>query len=83
GVRVQPGLGMAWFVATHRRPHATTHYHADAGFSHDIGADRALAAEGVVSALAVPLVAGEEVIGTLFVSVRHEVEFQADQVALL
>lgn len=83
GVRVQPGLGMAWFVATHRRPHAATHYHADAGFSHDIGADRALAAEGVVSALAVPLVAGEEVIGTLFVSVRHEVEFQADQVALL
>ncbi|MQA13514.1 MAG: GAF domain-containing protein [Pseudonocardiaceae bacterium] len=83
GVRVQPGLGMAWFVAAHRRAHSTTQYHVDPGFPHDDGADRALAAEGVVSALAVPLVTGEDVIGTLFVAVRHEAEFQVDQVTLL
>lgn len=83
GVRVQAGHGMAWFVAAHRCPHAATRYHVDPDFPHDVGADKALAAEGVVSALGVPLVAGDEVIGTLFVAARTEAEFHPDQVALL
>lgn len=83
GVRVPAGHGMASFVADQRRPHSSTLYHADPDFRHDVGADSALLAEGVVSALAVPLVAGDDVIGTLFVTTRTEREFHADQVALL
>lgn len=83
GVRVPPGQGLAWYVATHRTAYSTARYHDDPGFQHDPGADVALMAEGVVSALAVPLIAGDEVIGTLFVSNRTEVLFHPDQVALL
>lgn len=83
GVRVPAGEGMAGFVATQRRPHCSTRYHVDPGFTHDLGADSALLAEGVVSALAVPLVAGDDVIGTLFVATRTETQFHPEQIALL
>nr|WP_255426683.1 helix-turn-helix domain-containing protein [Pseudonocardia sp. C8] len=83
GVRVPAGEGMAGFVATRRRPHCSTRYHVDPGFTHDLGADSALLAEGVVSALAVPLVAGDDVIGTLFVATRTETQFHPDQIGLL
>lgn len=83
GVRVPAGHGLAWHVATYRRPYSTTRYHGDKGFPHDPGADGALMAEGVVSALGVPLIAGDDVIGTLFVATRTEMDFHPDQVALL
>jgi sugar diacid utilization regulator len=83
GVRVPAGQGLASFVVAHRRPHTSTRYHADPDFVHDVGADSALLAEGVVSTLAVPLIAGEDVIGTLIVATRTEMQFHLDQVALL
>lgn len=83
GVRVPAGQGMAWHVAAERRPHYSPCYHEDPVFTHDPGADTALAAEGVVSVLAVPLVAGDEVIGTLCVATRVEARFRPDQIALL
>lgn len=50
---------------------------------HDSGIDEAVAAEGVVSILGVPMLAEDTVLGVLFAATRHERAFGAEEIALL
>ncbi|WP_194291485.1 helix-turn-helix domain-containing protein [Cumulibacter manganitolerans] len=82
-LRITFGQSMAWHVASHKQLHYSARYHDDPRFRHNLNADSVLVAEGAVSVLAVPLVAGDEVIGTLCVATRTETRFHPEQIALL
>ncbi|MBK1787596.1 helix-turn-helix domain-containing protein [Prauserella cavernicola] len=83
GLRVPPGMGLASQVVEGRRPHWTSKYAAMTEAPHDSAIDAAVAAEGLVSLLGVPLLAGEEVIGVLFAANRVEHAFSPEEISLL
>ena len=83
GLRVPPGVGLASQVAEGRRPYWTSKYATMTQAPHDSAIDAAVAAEGLVSLLGVPLLAGEEVIGVLFAANRVEHAFSPDEISLL
>ncbi|MGV9310586.1 helix-turn-helix domain-containing protein [Streptomyces sp. NPDC003691] len=76
-------VGIAGRVAATRAPYWESDYLASAGIVHDPGVDRAVEAEGIVSMLGVPLVAGGRFLGTLIAANRQERPFVRDDVALL
>lgn len=83
GLRVPPGMGLASMVVEGRRPRWTSSYDAMTQAPHESGIDAAVRAEGLVSLLGVPLLAGEEVIGVLFAANRFEHAFSPDEISLL
>jgi len=83
GLRVPRGMGLASLVVQSRSPRWTSRYGAMTEAPHDAGIDAAVAAEGLVSLLGVPLLAGDEVIGVLFAANRVEHTFSPEDVSLL
>lgn len=82
-VRLGMGEGLGGLVAQTAQPYATANYGTDARFQHIRGVDAAVADEGLVAILGVPLQLGETVIGVLFAADRSERAFTADEVSLL
>lgn len=82
-LRVPPGMGLASKVVRTRCPQWTSVYQANQSIPHERGIDAAVAAEGLVSLLGVPLVAGDRVLGVLFAANRSKHEFVPDEIALL
>lgn len=80
---VPVGMGLASKVVTQRTPQWTSVYEETRDIPHDRGIDAAVAAEGLVALLGVPLLAGNEVLGALFAANRTSYEFSPDEVALL
>ncbi|KRF15508.1 hypothetical protein ASG90_12535 [Nocardioides sp. Soil797] len=80
---VPVGMGLASKVVKHRTPQWTSAYQKTRDIPHESGIDDAVAAEGLVSLLGVPLLAGTEVLGALFAANRTTYEFSPDEVALL
>ncbi|WP_431903880.1 helix-turn-helix domain-containing protein [Amycolatopsis thermoflava] len=83
GLRVPPGMGLASQVVESRRPCWTARYDAMTQAPHDDRIDETVAAEGLVSLLGVPLLAGDEVIGVLFAANRVEHAFSPEEISLL
>ncbi|GAA3569083.1 GAF domain-containing protein [Amycolatopsis ultiminotia] len=83
GLRVPPGMGLASMVVEGRRPCWTSSYDAMTQAPHESGIDAAVHAEGLVSLLGVPLLAGDEVIGVLFAANRFEHAFSPEEISLL
>ncbi|MFD0310034.1 helix-turn-helix domain-containing protein [Streptomyces sp. NPDC127119] len=83
GLRVPPGMGLASRVVEGRRPCWTSSYATMTQAPHDSGIDSAVTAEGLVSMLGVPLLAGDEVIGVLFAANRVEHAFAPEEISLL
>ncbi|KIH98057.1 hypothetical protein LP52_15235 [Streptomonospora alba] len=82
-LRVPPGMGLASQVVRTRCPQWTSVYHDNRSIQREQGIDAAVAAEGLVSLLGVPLVAGGRVLGVLFAANRSKHEFVPDEIALL
>lgn len=82
-LRVPPGMGLASKVVRTRCPQWTSLYQQNHAIPHESGIDAAVDAEGLVSILGVPLVAGERVLGVLFAANRSEHTFTPDEIALL
>lgn len=83
GLRVPPGVGLASMVVERRRPCWTSSYSDMTQAPHDAHIDATVTAEGLVSLLGVPLLAGEEVIGVLFAANRVEHTFSPEEISLL
>ncbi|MFG1924750.1 helix-turn-helix domain-containing protein [Cryptosporangium sp. NPDC048952] len=82
-LEVPPGAGLAGAVVESRAAHWVADYTRYAADRHDAGVDDAVAAEGLVSILGVPMLSGGDVLGVLFVANRQEMAFTQDQIALL
>ncbi|WP_277681062.1 helix-turn-helix domain-containing protein [Saccharomonospora azurea] len=82
-LRVPPGMGLASMVVTTRSPQWTSRYDAMTQAPHDSGIDAAVEAEGLVSLLGVPLLAGDEVLGVLFAANRIPHTFTHEEISLL
>ena len=82
-LRVPPGRGLASMVVESRSPQWTTRYDDVRRDRHERGIDDAVAAEGLVALLGVPMRTGEAVLGVLFVAYRDEHVFAPEEVALL
>lgn len=72
GLAVRHGNGLGGKAAELTRPFAVTDYHASAVISHEY--DAAVAAEGLCSVLAVPVVVRRRVRGVLYGTLRHPVQ---------
>jgi hypothetical protein len=83
GLRVPPGMGLASLVVERRQPCWTSSYTGMTQAPHDAQIDATVAAEGLVSLLGVPLLAGDEVIGVLFAANRVEHSFSPEEISLL
>src|SRR5690606_19498918 len=70
-VRVGIDIGVCGFVARNRAPYASSNYEADSRFTHNRLIDSAMTDENIQSILGVPLLAGDQVIGVLFVGDRY------------
>lgn len=82
-LRVPPGRGLVSAVVETRTAQWVSDYSAYAEDRHDAGVDDAVAAEGLVSMLGVPMVTSDDVLGVLFVGNREKTTFSPEQVALL
>lgn len=82
-VRLPMGAGLGGLVAQTATPYATASYFEDERFRHSEGIDSAVADEGLVSILGVPLVLGHRVIGVLYAANRTVRPFGRDEAALL
>lgn len=80
---VPPGRGLVGEIADSGVPRAVSRYDDYAAELHDPGVDDAVAAEGIVSLLGVPLHAETGMLGVLFVAMRQERQFHPEQIALL
>jgi DNA-binding PucR family transcriptional regulator len=80
---VPPGRGLVSAIAETRMPQAVSRYRDYAAERHDAVIDDAVAAEGIVSLVGVPLRTETAVLGVLFVAMRQERVFTPEQVALL
>jgi len=82
-LRVPAGTGLASLVVESRTPKWTSSYPAMTQAARAPVLDAAVAAEGLVSLLGVPLLAGDEVIGVLFAANRVEHSFGPEEISLL
>ncbi|GAA5036294.1 helix-turn-helix domain-containing protein [Microbacterium fluvii] len=80
---VPPGRGLASVVVETRAAQWVDDYSSYAADRHDSGVDDAVAAEGLVSLLGVPMLTSDDVLGVLFVANRERKAFSPDEVALL
>src|ERR1035437_8647984 len=77
------GAGLGGLVAQTATPYASARSFEDKRFHHTSPINDAVAEEGLVSILGVPLVLGVNVIGVLYASNRTERPFDRDDVSLL
>lgn len=82
-LRVPPGRGLASVVVETRTAQWVADYSRYASDRHDEHIDDAVAAEGLVAMLGVPMLTSDDVIGVLFVANREEKGFTPEEVALL
>ncbi|MCM3502092.1 GAF domain-containing protein [Microbacterium sp. P26] len=80
---VPPGRGLVSAIVETRMPRAVRRYDLVAPERHTSGLDAAVAGEGIVSLLGVPLLSDARVLGVLFVAERRERHFTPDDIALL
>ena len=80
---VPAGTGLASKIVNTGRPQWTSAYQRTYDIPHEAAVDDAVAAEGLVSLLGVPLLAGNEILGALFAAYRTAYEFSPDEIALL
>jgi GAF domain-containing protein/sugar diacid utilization regulator len=82
-LRLPMGAGLGGLVAQTATPYTSARYFEDKRFHHTGPINDAVAEEGLVSILGVPLVLGVNVIGVLYASNRSERPFDRDHVSLL
>lgn len=82
-VRQGSGWGVGGLVIQTGRPFATSNYLADPGIRRDPAVARAVAEDGVVSIVGVPMKLGHRVIGALFAADRRPRTFDQPEIALL
>ncbi|PLC49485.1 hypothetical protein CR159_12845 [Pollutimonas subterranea] len=82
-VRVGIDIGVCGFVARNRAPYASSNYEADSRFTHNRLIDSAMTDENIQSILGVPLLAGDQVIGVLFVGDRYVRSYVAWEMSIL
>lgn len=82
-VRLPMGAGLGGLVAQTAMPYTTPSYFEDERFAHTRGIDSAVADEGLVSILGVPLTLGSRVIGVLYAANREVRPFTRADTALL
>lgn len=82
-VRLALGEGLGGRVAQSAMPYSTASYFDDERFKHTAAIDGAVAEEGLVAILGVPLQLGTTVIGVLYAANRSERPFSRSEVALL
>ena len=82
-LRVPPGRGLASVVVESRTAQWVADYSDYSTDRHERGIDDAVAAEGLVSLLGVPMLTSDDVLGVLFVGNRDRKDFSPDEVALL
>lgn len=74
-IRVALDVGVCGFVARNKTPYSSSGYGTDSRFAHTPVIDTAMIEEHITSILGVPLLAGEAVIGVLFVGDRYVREY--------
>jgi GAF domain-containing protein len=82
-LRLPMGAGLGGLVAQTATPYTSARYFEDIRFHHTNPINDAVAEEGLVSILGVPLILGANVIGVLYASNRSERPFDRDDVSLL
>lgn len=82
-LRLGMGEGLGGLVAESASPYSTASYFEDPRFNHTGNIDGAVAEEGLVAILGVPLQLGATVIGVLYAANRNERPFSRSEVALL
>lgn len=82
-LRVPPGRGLASVVVESRTAQWVADYSDYSTERHERGIDDAVAAEGLVSLLGVPMLTSDDVLGVLFVGNREATVFSPEEVALL
>jgi GAF domain-containing protein/sugar diacid utilization regulator len=82
-IRLPMGAGLGGLVAQTGAPYSSARYFEDTRFHQTSPINEAVAEEGLVSILGVPLVLGANVIGVLFAADRSERPFDRDDVSLL
>jgi len=82
-LRLPLGAGLGGLVAQTATPYASARYFEDTRFQHTSTINGAVAEEGLVSILGVPLILGVNVIGVLYAANRSERPFDRDHVSLL
>jgi GAF domain-containing protein len=83
GLRLAMGSGLGGLVAQTGKPYVTADYQHDNRFRHTGEIDRAVAEEGLVAILGVPLRSNSHVIGVLFASNRTPRPFAHHEITLL
>ncbi|WP_243713428.1 GAF domain-containing protein [Actinomadura sp. 6K520] len=82
-LRLPMGTGLVGLVAQTAMPYTSSHYLGDEQFQHQGFIDDAVAEEGIVAILGVPMRLGSRVIGVLTAANRSERPFDPEEVALL
>ena len=82
-VRLPMGTGLGGLVAQNGTPYASDNYPADARFQHASEIDSAVAEEGLIAILGVPMRLGSRIVGVLFAANRTARPFAREDVALL
>ncbi|WP_242619549.1 GAF domain-containing protein, partial [Actinomadura fibrosa] len=82
-LRLPMGTGLVGLVAQTAMPYTSAHYLGDTQFRHRGFIDDAVAEEGIVAILGVPMQLGSRVIGVLTAANRSERPFDQEEVALL
>ncbi|TCT04109.1 GAF domain-containing protein [Paralcaligenes ureilyticus] len=82
-VRVGLAVGICGFVARTKAPYSSSDYGVDSRFAHTRLIDTAVLDENIKSILGVPLLAGEQVIGVLFVGDRYIRSYVAWEMSIL
>jgi sugar diacid utilization regulator len=82
-LRLPLGGGLGGLVAQNATPYATANYREDARFRHLTEIDTAVAEEGIVAILGVPVRLGSRILGVLFAANRSARPFSREEVTLL
>lgn len=82
-VRLPTGKGLGGLVAETLHPQSTSDYLRDPQYAHTNLIDDAVAGEGLIAILGVPITLGDQAIGVLFAADRHQRPFADAEIALL
>ena len=82
-VRLPMGTGLGGLVALKGTPYASDNYPEDARFQHTKDIDSAVAEEGLIAILGVPMRLGQRIVGVLFAANRTSRPFAREDVTLL
>jgi GAF domain-containing protein/sugar diacid utilization regulator len=82
-LRLPMGAGLGGLVAQTATPYLTASYPNDARFRHTTDIDTAVAEEGIVAILGVPVRLGSRIVGVLFAANRSARPFSREEATLL